>query len=238
MFAVLFEVQPWAGLAETYLAEADSLKPELEDIQGFVDNIRYKSLQRDGWLLSVSSWRDEKSLVRWRTNASHHKAQEAGRGNNQDNGRGGILEDYHLRVAQVLEDTCLPQGQKLDEPRSDVTEVGEGPAITIITGMRPAEFEHTSNPTDCAQVLGLNYYEGNALVNWDIFESLQDPRALLLMLVWRDNTALEDFENHEEISLPEAYRVRHLRVIRDYGIDDRREAPTYYPEPPHDFSTD
>ena len=41
------------------------LRPELEQVEGFVDTIRYKSLTRDGWSLSLSSWRDEKSLVRW-----------------------------------------------------------------------------------------------------------------------------------------------------------------------------
>ena len=67
MFSVLFEVQPRPGKWDDYLDNAKMLHPELERINGFVDNIRYKSLQREGWILSLSSWRDEKSLVRWRT---------------------------------------------------------------------------------------------------------------------------------------------------------------------------
>ena len=56
------------------------LRPELERIDGFVDNIRYRSLTREGWILSLSGWRDEKALVRWRTRANHHAVQENERG--------------------------------------------------------------------------------------------------------------------------------------------------------------
>jgi heme-degrading monooxygenase HmoA len=42
------------------------LRPELERVDGFIDNIRYKSLTREGWTLSLSGWRDEKAVVRWR----------------------------------------------------------------------------------------------------------------------------------------------------------------------------
>jgi len=55
------------------------LRPELGRIEGFVDNIRYRSLTREGWILSLSGWHDEKTLVRWRTQARHHGVQEKGR---------------------------------------------------------------------------------------------------------------------------------------------------------------
>ena len=72
MFSVLFEVHPRTEEWDTYLDYGKMLRPELEDIHGFVDNIRYRSLARVGWLLSLSGWRDEKALVRWRTSAAHH----------------------------------------------------------------------------------------------------------------------------------------------------------------------
>ena len=61
MFSVLFEVQPKPEKWDEYLGNAKMLRPELEQIEGFVENIRYKSMQREGWILSLSSWRDEKS---------------------------------------------------------------------------------------------------------------------------------------------------------------------------------
>jgi heme-degrading monooxygenase HmoA len=54
MFAVIFEVRPFPVHRETYLENAETLRPELERIEGFIDNIRYRSLTREGWILSLS----------------------------------------------------------------------------------------------------------------------------------------------------------------------------------------
>ena len=70
MFSVIFEVRPRPEQWDAYLGNAKMLRPDLEKIDGFVDNIRYRSLTREGWILSLSNWRDEKALVRWRTLAS------------------------------------------------------------------------------------------------------------------------------------------------------------------------
>src|SRR5947208_8274286 len=102
MFSVIFEVHPRAEQWDNYLANAKMLRPELEAVDGFVENIRYRSLTRDGWILSLSSWRDEKALVRWRTQMRHHEAQEKGRRD--------IFVDYHLRVGQLTKDTNIPEG--------------------------------------------------------------------------------------------------------------------------------
>src|ERR1700735_1699873 len=114
MFSVLFEVLPHNENWDDYLNNAKMLRPELERVDGFVDNIRYKSLTRDGWILSLSSWRDEKSLVRWRAQSRHHEVQQKG--------RDAILADYHLRVGQLTADEQLPAGYALIEPPPDETE--------------------------------------------------------------------------------------------------------------------
>ena len=64
MFSVIFEVHPKTEQWDVYLDNAKMLRPELEQVDGFVDNIRYRSLTRQGWILSLSGWRDEKSVVR------------------------------------------------------------------------------------------------------------------------------------------------------------------------------
>ena len=48
MFSVIFEVHPKPEQWDAYLDNAKMLRPELEKIDGFVDNIRYKSLTREG----------------------------------------------------------------------------------------------------------------------------------------------------------------------------------------------
>jgi hypothetical protein len=59
MFSAMLEVNPEVEQFDAYLGMAKMLRPELETIDGFVDNTRYASLTRQGWLLSLSSWRDE-----------------------------------------------------------------------------------------------------------------------------------------------------------------------------------
>jgi heme-degrading monooxygenase HmoA len=220
MFVVLFEVNPAAGLLDSYLGLAKMLRPELEQVDGFIENVRYASLRRDGWLLSVSSWRDEKAVVRWRTTANHHKAQATGRSR--------ILGDYHLRVGQFTADTKLPAGQELREQRLDATDVGAGIFATLVTARRPDHGTAGSSATDVAKYLGLDGQSDGGPVDWDIFEAILNPGDLILMLTWKDQAALDEFERR--VRLPDTHRIRHVRIIRDYGMHDRREAPQYYPE--------
>ncbi len=114
MFVVLFEVEPFADRWDEYLAHAASLRPELERMEGFLDNRRYRSLRRPGWLLSLSTWRDEKALIRWRTHAGHHTVQAAG--------RQSVFRDYRIRVGEVIADggTALPR-TRLDATAATVT---------------------------------------------------------------------------------------------------------------------
>src|SRR5579884_3201066 len=97
MFAVIFEVIPKPERRDDYLHEAGRLRPELEKIDGFIANERYASLERAGWVLSLSIWRNEKAVIRWRTQARHHRTQEKGRFE--------IFADYRLRVGEITADT-------------------------------------------------------------------------------------------------------------------------------------
>jgi len=96
MIAVIFEVWPNAERRENYFDHAASLKSELERVDGFISVERFASLVDEGKILSLSFWRDEQSVERWRTQIDHRSAQRAG--------RGGIFRDYRLRVASVLRD--------------------------------------------------------------------------------------------------------------------------------------
>ena len=219
MFSVLFEVHPKSDQWDAYLGYAKMLRPELEQIEGFVDNIRYRSLTREGWILSLSGWRDEKALVRWRTQAKHHEVQEKGRSE--------VLLDYHLRVGQVTRDTRLPDGYALHEQRLDETETGEGTTVTLIDAKRPPEWVKEASPDDVAKWLGLAP-NASGLVAWDVFDAVLTPGDIILLVSWRDQAAAEAFEG--AVSLQDGARLRRVRVVRDYGMFDRREAPQYYPD--------
>ena len=219
MFAVIFEARPRPGQWDAYLDEAARLRSDLEQVDGFIDNIRYRSLTREGWILSLSGWRDEKSLVRWRTDARHHEVEEKG--------RSAILAEYHLRVGEITNDTRIPIGHELVEQRLDETGIGEGTALTLIDARRPTEWNETSNPADCSQFLGLDPY-ADGLLDWDVLEAVLTPGDLILLQSWRTGAAAESFELTTE--LPPGGRLRRVRVVRDYGMFDRREAPEYFPE--------
>ena len=219
MFSVLFEVHPQPNQWDAYLGYAKLLRPELERVDGFVDNIRYRSLTRDGWLLSLSGWRDEKALVRWRTHALHHGVQEKGRAE--------VFLDYHLRIGQVTRDTRLPAGCTLREQRLDETQTGEGTTVTLIDASQPAAWVKQAGPDEVAARLGLAPAAAG-LVAWDVFDAVLTPGDVILLACWRDHTAAEDFER--ALALGDGARLRRVRVVRDYGMFDRREAPQYYPD--------
>ena len=96
MYAVIFEVLPKAGREQEYLALAQELRAELERIDGFISIERFASLYTEGKLLSLSFWRDEAAVQRWREHAGHRAAQRRGRDE--------IFADYRIRVAGVVRD--------------------------------------------------------------------------------------------------------------------------------------
>ena len=219
MFSVLFEVRPRTDQWDAYLGNAKMLRPELERIDGFIDNIRYRSLTREGWILSLSGWRDEKAVVRWRTKMRHHEVQQKGRDE--------ILLDYHLRVGQVTQDTRIPEGHVLREQRLDETETGEGTTVTLIDARRPPDWVTRTRPEDVARWVGLEPHAAG-LISWDVFDAVLTAGDIIVMITWRDHAAAEASE--QSLNVNEGARRRRVRVVRDYGMFDRREAPQYYPD--------
>ncbi len=217
MFSVIFEVHPKGDQWDAYLGYARLLRPELEKVDGFIDNVRYGSKRRAGWLLSHSTWRDEKALIRWRTLALHHEVQEKGREQ--------VFADYHLRVGQMTADNRMPAGHSLREQRLDETEVGTSKVVSIIELQRPADLPPDADAEEVARHLGLPA-DAEGLVDWDAFEAILTPGDMLLLLSWRDASAAESGEHAASIAA--GARRRRVRVIRDYGMFDRREAPQYY----------
>ena len=109
MIAVIFEV--WPAERGAYLDIAAQLAPLLEEIDGFISIERFESLAEPGKLLSLSFWRDEEAIARWRNLEAHRAAQARG--------RGGVLRDYRLRVAEVSRDYGLAdRAQAPDDSRA------------------------------------------------------------------------------------------------------------------------
>ena len=194
MFAVIFEVNPRPEAWDAYLGHASVLRPELQAIDGFIVNERYASLGRPGWLVSLSIWRDEKALIRWRTHALHHEIQ--------GKGRSSVFADYHLRVGEIVTDTETTE--RLPQQRFDSTEVAAAKAVTI-----------TERPLEADPVV--------VLPEADTFDSITRPGNGLYLRSWRDVASAEAGIR----GTPGRHRI--VRVIRDYGMFARAEAPQYFP---------
>ena len=146
MFAVIFEVNPRPDAWDAYLGHAATLRPELLAIDGFIANERYASLSRASWLVSISIWRDEKALIRWRTHALHHEIQ--------GKGRSSVFSDYHLRVGEIVSDS--EAAAALPQSRFDTTEAGshkfatltERPLGAVVASPEADTFESITRPGD------------------------------------------------------------------------------------------
>jgi heme-degrading monooxygenase HmoA len=220
MFAVVFEVCPAEGKKDEYLTHARELKPILEEIDGFIDNERFESKLRPGWMLSLSTWRDEKSVIRWRVQSKHHGIQERG--------RSGIFADYHLRVCEITADTNPPAGIPVSEQRFDETEVGSAKALAVTEISTASDVAPSIDPSIFADYLGLGRRQ-MGLAGHDVFESIYNPGKMLLLTSWSRSS---DAGRWHPAGADGQRRHRVMRTIRDYGMFDRRETPQYFPPVP------
>ncbi|QNA90961.1 antibiotic biosynthesis monooxygenase [Massilia sp. Dwa41.01b] len=75
---------------------AAQLRPRLEEIDGFVSIERFQRLSDPAKVLSLSFFRDEEAVARWRRLDAHRAAQRAGRTE--------LFAGYRLRIAHVVRD--------------------------------------------------------------------------------------------------------------------------------------
>jgi heme-degrading monooxygenase HmoA len=96
MIAIIFELMPAEGQKDAYLDIAATMRPMVEQVEGFISVERFQSLTNPDKLLSISFFEDEDAVLRWRKLAAHRNAQSKG--------RNGIFSDYRLRVCHVMRD--------------------------------------------------------------------------------------------------------------------------------------
>jgi heme-degrading monooxygenase HmoA len=96
MIAVIFEFTAVGAKREEYLELAAALNAQVKEFDGFLSIERFQSLSNPDRYVSLSFWRDEEAVRKWRNLQKHREAQARG--------RGGIFSSYRLRVCQVLRD--------------------------------------------------------------------------------------------------------------------------------------
>ena len=71
----------------------------------------------------------------------------------------------------------------------------------------------------------------DGIVDVEVFESIYHPGKLVVLGLWRDARAANTWTS-TGLETAENVRCRHVRIIRDYGMLDRREAPQFFREVP------
>lgn len=104
MIAVIFELTPAPGREQEYFDLAAGLAAELKNIDGFLSIERFESVTNPGRFVSLSFWRDEEAVRRWRNLHQHREAQARG--------RGGVFAAYRLRVAAVIRDYTMDEREQ------------------------------------------------------------------------------------------------------------------------------
>lgn len=93
MHVVVFEVVLREGVGQRYFDIAAELRPELENIEGFISIERFKSTVTDNKYVSLSFWESEDAIKAWRNHTGHQFAQEKGKSE--------IFSDFKISVGKV-----------------------------------------------------------------------------------------------------------------------------------------
>lgn len=107
MIAVIFEFTAAEGRFADYKALAEELGEEVRDFDGFISIERFQGIANPERFVSLSFWRDEEAVRRWRNVQKHREAQKRG--------RGGIFSGYRLRVCSVLRDYGMQERREAPE---------------------------------------------------------------------------------------------------------------------------
>lgn len=106
--------------------------------------------------------------------------------------------------------------------------------IAVIFEAWPADGEK-QHYLDLASVLKTELMQIDGFVSIERFESLAEPGKLLSLSFFRDEAAVQQWRNRADHRAVQAkgrrgvfadYRLRVAQVLRDYGMNERDEAPT------------
>ena len=104
MYAIIFEVWPFAGSRDRYFELAGQLKEILISQPGFISVERFQSLIDEEKLLSLSFWESEDAIAGWREQLEHINAQKEGKEK--------LFKSYRIRVVKIERDYSVVAGDK------------------------------------------------------------------------------------------------------------------------------
>lgn len=105
--------------------------------------------------------------------------------------------------------------------------------IAVIFEVEPAEGKRDAY-LDIAAALKPRLVKMDGFISIERFQSLSDPKKLLSLSFWRDEEAVRGWRELEEHRRAQeagrggifaGYRLRVAHVLRDYGLEEREQAP-------------
>ena len=96
MLIVVFEFTLNEGVNDRYFELAGMMREEIQNQLGFISIERFRHIEDDQRVVSISTWQDEDAIKQWRENLKHRMAQKEG--------KASIFKSYRLRVAKVIRD--------------------------------------------------------------------------------------------------------------------------------------
>jgi heme-degrading monooxygenase HmoA len=105
--------------------------------------------------------------------------------------------------------------------------------IAVIFEVTPADGRRDAYLSLAAQ-LRSELEQMDGFISVERFQSITDPNKMLSLSFWRDEAAVEGWRNHAKHRITQAkgrsgifadYRLRVASVLRDYGLNERAEAP-------------
>ena len=172
-----------------------------EDYLGLAGELRPELLRMDGFLGNerFESRREPGKMLAlssWRDEAALAGWRaHAGHRVAQARGRREIFSDYRLRIGETIADTTDGTARAVS-------------LVEVEPGAPPA-------PPDFAP---------DAVEDRETFESIYNPGKLAVVLSWRDMAAAGPWLAHPDLAGP-GRQHRLMRVVRDYGLTRRGEAP-------------
>ena len=96
MVIVVFQFSTKPDMSKEYFQEVEILQEEIKKEKGFISAERDKSNTDENSYVSISTWKDKKSVERWHNNKKHKVSQ--------NKGKERIFNSFRIRIAEVFKD--------------------------------------------------------------------------------------------------------------------------------------
>lgn len=209
MFFVIFESvvpSPARAISSQYYATLQSL---LQLQSGFISEVPFVSLIHEGGQVLVAKFVDEAAVQSWRLQTDHLRIQKRARQH--------IFESYRIRVGPEI--LAEEKKKETKEPTTGMP----GPFILLYQYPTPRDINSSTVSKLSSLVNQEKPYSSEILADLVDSAMYQSEQCVLWLASWPTEAAAINFK--DLIRRVQGDAAHLVRVMRDYGKLDRKEAP-------------